>query len=109
MKSWMARLLMMLTIVAMIVAFSVPAVASHDDNEGLGDLAGLIDGDNDDGDEEGHEEGDEEGFEKLSAGDWTCWVYGEWDRDEDGDIDEFDAEWIICIHDDGRIWGPFPL
>ncbi len=82
MRSWKARLLILLTILAMFAALGAPAMAQHDPWLGSS-TAHPWDCDDDDDDGNCHEDDDDgEGVDYKHG----CWIF--YDDDDEDEIDE---------------------
>jgi hypothetical protein len=112
MSSWKARLLIMLTILAMLLAVSMgPAIANDgSSDDGVGQHFGASGDDHDDDDDDGDDDDDDFGFDnRAQAADvdvdpilgTDCFLVTV-EEDEDGD-EELDV-WLVCIIDGVWVW-----
>ena len=88
MKSWKARLLVVLTMLAMLLAVSVPAMADHLDPRFD---PRFVD-----------EHGDNVVVDEFSLGDLDCVVLGKEDVDDSGRI-FLKPKRLICVDPEGKV------
>ncbi len=106
MSSWKARLLIMLTILAMLLAVSMgPAIANDgSSDDGFGQGIGAFGNDHDDDDDDDDDDFNTLGFDNRAEGfdvetdrilGTPCFIVTV--EDEDGD--EIEDVWLVCIID----------